>query len=421
MAQEQRRTSPSLSKIFRAYIEYGLKDDIERQRRRQLMCNTIMGLSALSSFVHVGTFLLLGSPYWPASFIALCIGVTFLVAPIWYSYAPTSAVVLGTPFLCGLFCVQTYLVGADSATHFYMTLTPIIWLAILGPQRPLLLGYATFIAVISVLVAMFFFDTPALSLPNYAAYSAVSRTMVVSWTVVLTLVIGFVAFLRAERAEDALEAEHARSEALLYNLLPNQIASRLKSDPSQTIADRVPQVGILFADIVNFTPRSLQMNPDEVVNFLNLVFSKFDELADRHGLEKIKTIGDAYMVAAGIPTQCSDPVHRIADMALDMLETTRSLSAGIPGGVDVRIGLHGGPAVAGVIGIRKLFYDVWGDTVNTASRMESHGEPGRIQVMETVRTALERDYVLERRGTIDAKGMGAVTTWWLIARRSTPA
>ncbi|MEX0283252.1 MAG: adenylate/guanylate cyclase domain-containing protein [Paracoccaceae bacterium] len=213
----------------------------------------------------------------------------------------------------------------------------------------------------------------------------------------------------ATNAELALEAEHARSEALLYNLLPEEIAARLKQEPDKTIADSLPKVAILFADIVDFTPRSGRMSPEEIVGFLNRVFTAFDELAEKHGLEKIKTIGDAYMVAAGMPNPSPNPVHRVAEMALDMLEVTRTLSDE----VDVRIGLHAGPAVAGVIGNTKLFYDVWGETVNTASRMESHGEPGRIQVTGAVKAELEGNYRFVPRGTVQVKGMGPVETWWL--------
>ncbi|MCG6560609.1 adenylate/guanylate cyclase domain-containing protein [Ruegeria sp. 1NDH52C] len=216
----------------------------------------------------------------------------------------------------------------------------------------------------------------------------------------------------AANAEDALEAEYARSETLLYNLLPEDIAARLKLEPDRTIADSLPKVAILFADIVNFTPRSAQMQPEEIVEFLNRIFTEFDHLAEKHGLEKIKTIGDAYMVAAGMPKPVGDPVHRVAEMALDMLKVAETL----PDAVELRIGLHAGPAVAGVIGNRKLFYDVWGETVNTASRMESHGEPGRIQVTEAAKAELDGRYIFESRGTVEVKGMGPIETWWLAER-----
>ena len=218
----------------------------------------------------------------------------------------------------------------------------------------------------------------------------------------------------ANDAEEALEAEYIRSESLLYNLLPEAIAARLKAAPDRIIADSIPKVAILFADIVGFTPRAATLPPEEVVRFLNRVFSRFDELAEEHGLEKIKTVGDAYMVAAGMPNPCPDPVHRIAEMALDMQAEARALSSEFPDGLDVRIGLHAGPAVAGVIGHKKLFYDVWGETVNTASRMESDGQPGRIQVTGPVQAELVGDYRFEERGVVDVKGMGAVKTWWLL-------
>ncbi|MEX0307919.1 MAG: adenylate/guanylate cyclase domain-containing protein [Ruegeria sp.] len=217
--------------------------------------------------------------------------------------------------------------------------------------------------------------------------------------------------VETQRAE--LEAEYARSEKLLYNLLPEDIAARLKVEPDQTIADNLHNVAILFADIVDFTPRASKLPPEEIVEFLNKVFRVFDELADKHGLEKIKTIGDAYMVAAGMPSPVGDPAHRVAEMALDVQRLVAEMSPDFPDGLQVRIGLHVGPAVAGVIGNQKLFYDVWGETVNTASRMESHGEPGRIQVTGAVKEELDADYDFELRGVVEIKGLGAVETWFL--------
>ena len=169
---------------------------------------------------------------------------------------------------------------------------------------------------------------------------------------------------------------------------------------------------MLFADIVDFTPISAEIPPHEVVELLDAVFSDFDELAERYGLEKIKTIGDAYMVASGIPTPRPDHVRAVADMALAMLDVASSHRDGL----GLRIGIDTGPVVAGVIGRRKFIYDLWGDTVNTASRMESHGVPGEIQVTERVVAALADGYVLEPRGSVEIKGKGPMPTWFLRGR-----
>jgi class 3 adenylate cyclase len=207
------------------------------------------------------------------------------------------------------------------------------------------------------------------------------------------------------------EREHERSEALLLNVLPEPVAVRLKRHEG-VIADRFEHATVLFADIVDFTPISAAIQPHEVVELLDGVFSDFDELAERHGLEKIKTIGDSYMVASGIPTPRPDHVRAVADMALEML----GVAAARREGLGLRIGIDTGPVVAGVIGRRKFIYDLWGDTVNTASRMESQGVPGEIQVTERVVGALDGDYVLEYRGTVEIKGKGAMSTWFLRAR-----
>jgi guanylate cyclase len=211
-----------------------------------------------------------------------------------------------------------------------------------------------------------------------------------------------------DRAAAQVALERERSERLLLNVLPEPIAERLKAGES-VIADAAQEVGVLFADLVGFTPMSAAMEPAELVRLLDGVFSDFDVLADEHGLEKIKTIGDAYMVASGLLDQRDTHVGDLASMALDML--------GVVGGRDglaLRIGIDVGPVVAGVIGRRKFIYDLWGDTVNTASRMESHGVPGTIHVTERARDRLGARFRFDDRGINDIKGKGSMRTFVLL-------
>lgn len=217
------------------------------------------------------------------------------------------------------------------------------------------------------------------------------------------------------KARQVLIAEQAKSERLLLNILPHSIAERLKHQ-SDSIADNFTEVTVLFADIVGFTQLSAQMPPEKLVNLLNQVFSLFDQLAARHNLEKIKTIGDSYMVVAGLPEARVDHVAAIADMALEMQQSLILLNQQIGQTLNIRVGIHTGPVVAGVIGLKKFAYDLWGDTVNTASRMESSGIPGEIQVTQTTYDCLKQDYRFEARGTILIKGKGDMITYLLKGR-----
>jgi class 3 adenylate cyclase len=215
-----------------------------------------------------------------------------------------------------------------------------------------------------------------------------------------------------------LEFERARSEALLRNMLPEAIAERLKGRPDDAyIAEHFPKVTVLFGDIVGFTRLAESLKPQELVAALNELFSAFDDLAGKHGLEKIKTIGDAYMVVGGLPIPREGHVRAVAEMALEMHDLLDKSSFAHDRRLSMRIGIHTGPAVAGVIGKRKFIYDLWGDTVNTASRMESHGVARRVQISEEVATALGDEFDIERRGEIEIKGKGLMTTYWLNAKR----
>ncbi|HEV8572167.1 MAG TPA: adenylate/guanylate cyclase domain-containing protein [Actinomycetota bacterium] len=219
-----------------------------------------------------------------------------------------------------------------------------------------------------------------------------------------------------EKAMAALRIEREKSERLLLNVLPEPIAGRLKEGEG-IIADGFPEVTVLFADIVDFTPLSDRLAPDEVVALLDEVFTAFDRLADDRGLEKIKTIGDAYMVAGGIPVPRPDHAEAVAEMALGMLEEVARCSAERGMGLAVRIGIDTGPVVAGVIGRRKFIYDLWGDTVNTASRMESHGLAGAIQVTPATYERLHDRYEFEQRGPVAVKSKGKMTTYMLVGRK----
>lgn len=217
----------------------------------------------------------------------------------------------------------------------------------------------------------------------------------------------------SRQATEALRQQQKRSDELLLNILPEAIAQRLKSEES-TIADSFENVTVLFADLVNFTQLSTRLSSTELVEILNTIFSEFDYLASQHGLEKIKTIGDAYMAVAGLPMPCEDHALRVAGMALDLLDYVTQYNGETGQEFALRIGINSGPVIAGVIGVTKFGYDLWGDTVNVASRMESQGQPGRIQVTQTTYNLLKDHYELVERGIIEVKGRGAMMTYWLL-------
>jgi class 3 adenylate cyclase len=219
----------------------------------------------------------------------------------------------------------------------------------------------------------------------------------------------------AVRERERLARENER---LLLNILPAPIAQRLR-DGEPLIADRFDDVTLLFADVVEFTRLSSALSPSELVSVLNEVFSAFDELVDRYDLEKVKTIGDAYMVVGGLTDGSGDHTARVADMALALTAAVDGIEAAVRLGIRFRIGIHCGPVVAGVIGTRKFIYDIWGDAVNLASRMESLGAPGRIQVTHAVKDRLDGRFKLEPRGLIEVKGKGPTPTWYLVARAGT--
>ncbi|MEW6496828.1 MAG: adenylate/guanylate cyclase domain-containing protein [Cyanobacteriota bacterium] len=216
-----------------------------------------------------------------------------------------------------------------------------------------------------------------------------------------------------KKAEEALRLEQKKSEQLLLNILPEPIANQLKQNPG-AIAEQFNEVTIMFADIVGFTPLSARLKPIELVNLLNQIFSTFDNLAEQLGLEKIKTIGDAYMVAAGLPIPRADHAEAIAQMALAMQAAVERFQSELGETIQIRIGINTGIVVAGVIGTKKFIYDLWGDAVNVASRMESSGQPGSIQVTEATYERLKDKYVFLKRGTIEVKGKGEMKTYWLV-------
>jgi class 3 adenylate cyclase len=307
---------------------------------------------------------------------------------------------------------------ASSGMILWGIFTPLAALALLGVRRSI--GWLA--ALFAVVVALALLD-PWLSAEPAALPTGVGVTFFVlnllGVTICAYVMLGYFVEQRQrahralERANLELEAERARSERLLLNVLPGPIAERLKAGTG-VIAEHYDSVSVLFADLVGFTSRTMVMAPEQLVSLLDRIFSAFDRLADAAGLEKIKTIGDAYMVAGGLPERRPDHLEAVARMGLAMREELASI--GEETGqrwLSLRIGIDSGPAVAGVIGRRKFIYDLWGDTVNTASRMESHGVPGEIQVTERVAAGLAPPFVLRPRGTIDVKGKGPMRTFFL--------
>jgi adenylate cyclase len=301
----------------------------------------------------------------------------------------------------------------SSAVMLWAVVAPLGALVFEGPERAMrwLAGFLALSGVSGVL-------EPSLA----RMVGPIPQSITTIFFVLNIAAVASVAFLflryfvrKREEALIALSAEREKSERLLLNILPGSIAQRLK-EREEVIADGFDEVSVLFADLVGFTSYAEKVHPSAVVTVLNDVFSAFDHLADSFGLEKIKTIGDAYMVVGGLPLPRPDHIEAVADMALEMRDLiVDRYSKGST--LSVRIGVHTGPVVAGVIGRRKFAYDLWGDTVNTASRMESHGVSNAIQVTQSVYEKLKSTHIFEPRGEIEVRGKGRLNAYLLQGRR----
>ncbi|MDY6999734.1 MAG: adenylate/guanylate cyclase domain-containing protein [Actinomycetota bacterium] len=312
----------------------------------------------------------------------------------------------------GFICYTT---GTGSGLQFYFLVAASLMVLVLGIER-IALASAIAAAGVALTIVLEFtvpYDRglgPSWTLTAGFISSVVASAVMVVATIWYTL-------REIERAETAMQSEHERSEQLLANILPAAIAERLKDPSRSVIADKYDDASILFADIAGYTSRASDTPPADLVRFLDLLYTDLDALVDRHGLEKVKTSGDSYMVVSGVPEPRPDHLEALAALALDMAEAVADLKDPRGRDVPLRIGMATGPVVAGVVGASKFFYDVWGDAVNVASRMETTDVEGRIQVPDNVYERLRHTFVLEERGLVDIKGKGAMHTWYLVGHR----
>jgi adenylate cyclase len=342
-------------------------------------------------------------------------GAIFLTIPLLYKYGELVAPLVFFFAAYTTITVVCWHLGTGSGMAFYHLISATLMVLILGIDHIVLasalaaLGGATVIAL-EMLVP---YNTGVQ--PDWALTSGFVLTVISAWAMVIA--VAWYALRETRRARLAMEAEYERSERLLTNILPATIAQRLKDPSRNIIADKYDDASILFADIAGYTKRASDTTPSDLVRFLDRLYTDLDALVDRHGLEKVKTSGDSYMVVSGVPEPREDHIEALACLALDMADTVSDLKDPNGREVPLRIGLAAGPVVAGVVGARKFFYDVWGDAVNVAARMETTDVEGRIQVPQDVYERLNHAFLLEERGDVEVKGKGVMHTWYLVGRR----
>ncbi len=385
-----------------------------RIRRRLAVTNVISAMVSLMTIPYILIYIFYDWYGLLPAIIAFSPQIVlYALAPFFHRFGPTSAAL----YLCSIWLIfgigHCMFFGRESGLQFYFLPGAAASMLVFGPERLFLSACVTIVALIAFLVTEVVFVAPLDFIRVEPLFLDTLYYVTVPFAFLLIFTTSYFAFKEASQAEMALESEHEFSERLLQNILPRAVAIRLRDHHTQLVADQIPSATILFADIVDFTPRAARWEPQQVIAFLGRVFSQFDAIAGAHGLEKIKTIGDAYMVAGGLPEPKPDHEAAVALMALDLLDCCRRISEQVGEPVEVRIGLDTGPVVAGVIGPNKLLYDVWGDTVNTAAHMESHGMAGRIQVADCLKKRLEDRFDFELRGDIEVKGKGSMRVWFL--------
>ncbi len=385
----------------------------EETRYRKLVIR--MGV-LLSLLVTLGYAAFYSSQGWwgPVIFLVpICIGLLVIHRISENIYGKLLAALFFIIAIIMLYGIPNLFLGRESGIHYFLLcISPFLFITF--PQKKdftfiILIGFTS-------LLAFLFTEYSSLEPPFRVEASSGTLTLLhLSSTTGMIFLISslvLILYLDMNKAKNALEKEHRRSEALLLNILPAAIAARLKAS-TDVIAETFTEASVLFADIAGFTEFAGKLSPGALVTILNRYFSAYDELAEKYAVEKIKTIGDAYMVAAGIPEARDDHAEALVRMGCDMLAVTREINRELGLAFDIRIGVNSGSVTAGVIGKKKFIYDLWGDTVNIASRMESHGVPGRVQVAGWTYNLLKQKLPFEHRGRMAIKGKGELDVYLL--------
>lgn len=333
-----------------------------------------------------------------------------------HRYGDVAAALALTAWFIVSVSIAVIMFGLASQVQAYFVLAAVIWVLFDLERWRLSLGITVILAVI-MLASINYGPQYGIAIaddPRAAAYLATQSMLN---AVIINCVVIIYALLLLRRAEGDLERESARAEALIGVVLPEPIACRLRTEPDRQIADHIENVSILFADLAGFTEAAHERPPEEVVAYLNEFVRAFDTACEAHGVEKIKTIGDAYMAAGGIQGDSRAAASAVGRLALAMQQLQESRPPLGSRKLPLRVGIHTGTAIAGVIGDTRISYDLWGDAVNVASRMETHGVPGRIHVSDAFRRAAEDAFEFEARGTTPIKGIGSVPTYFLAKAR----
>jgi adenylate cyclase len=386
------------------------------QRRRLLNVVTAIGVLITAGFGVMQ--LLVGQGDWYVGIINLGAAALFAAVPVLYRFGE---LVPPFTFITVMYLAITFLcwhLGTDTGVQFYFLIAGAAAVMVVGVER---IGLAIGVAAVGVgLVIALQFTVPHQTGEQPAWFIKEGFIINTISAGAMAVAIVWYGLRQIASAEAAMEQEYQRSEALLANILPASVADRLKDRSNSVIADKYDDASILFADIAGYTERASDTSPEELVAFLDGLYTSLDALVTRHGLEKIKTSGDAYIVVSGVPQPRPDHLDALADLALDIADTVAGLTDSRGQAVPLRIGMASGPVVAGVVGSQRFFYDVWGDAVNVASRMESTSAVGRIQVPQQIYERLCNRFVFEERGDVDVKGKGVMRTWYLVGRDNQP-
>jgi adenylate cyclase len=402
---------------LRGLAEAGIHSTDKYVRRRQMVVNLSAVVGVADNLFHtIQNLAYAFHELMPISIYGVVMIVLFSLTSRFHRFGDNAAALYFIPVTAAGNAFVVWSLGLESGTQAYFALGGAAFI-FFGVHHWRTFVWVFLLALVLLVTAYQFAPDMGPVLPDDLGFRRQLAAQVMVNVLIISTILIVYALTALHRAEEALASEHERAETLLETIMPRTIADRLKSAPGERIADRHEAVSVLFADLVGFTPAARSLSPDEVVGYLDGLFREFDQLVERAGAEKIKTIGDAYMVVGGLDGQAEAAAAAIGRLALDMMQAIHSCAPLNGVRLDLRIGIHTGPAIAGVIGKRRYSYDVWGDAVNVASRMESHSEPGRIQVTEAFCRHTENAFTFEGREPIEVKGIGRMRTAFLTGAR----